>query len=153
MIRKEYSFKDRVQENDDASSIFTEHNLDATENSIENGIEVTKSIILAPFNSLEQDGYEEFLEEAEKHVAVKRIIKFKSKLREFDRRYERDNNSKLDNGVYVQPALNALSKAISPKNEEEKGRQHDLSRTGKGVVLPSGACQYIGMFRRRCNIK
>ena len=30
------------------------------------------------------------------------VIKFCSKLREFDRNYEKNNNGELDNGVYIE---------------------------------------------------
>ena len=35
-------------------------------------------------------------------VVSKKTIKFCSKLREYNRKYERENNSQQDNGVYVQ---------------------------------------------------
>ncbi len=106
-IRKEYSFKEKLDDElcdeDPSSSMFTEHNLDTTGNGDEVGAELSKSTILAPFNSLEPEESHSFhlLVEAAVH---KKVIKLSSKLREFDRRYERENNSQLDNGVYVQPA-------------------------------------------------
>jgi len=55
--------------------------------------------VLAPFNTNELSG-QEFIESI-KPLVVRRGIKFSSKLREVDRQYERDNNSKIDNGIYV----------------------------------------------------
>lgn len=68
---------------------------------------MNKSSILAPFNSNETDE-EEFADEVELLIESRKIIKFSSKLREVNRQYERDNNSNIDNGVYVQH-MNARS--------------------------------------------
>jgi len=100
-IKKEYSYKQKSQENsineDSNSSIFTEHNLDTTENDQD----LSKSTILAPFNSIESKETI-FMERVKRIAQNKKVIKFNSKIRECDRKYERNNNSKLDNGVYVQ---------------------------------------------------
>ena len=72
-------------------------------------------------------------------VLDKKVIKYRSKLREFNRKYERDNNSKLDNGVYVQGANGQetkkavpLTKTTGVKGEkEDKARQQGSGRLGK----------------------
>lgn len=105
-IRMEYDFKQKPvdesinSEND--SSIFTEHNLDITENSND----ISKSVILAPFNSIEKN-HEQFKQNIKKAIKRKQIIKLNPKLREIDRGYERDNNSQVDNGIYVKQIAEA----------------------------------------------
>eukprot|EP00826_Nyctotherus_ovalis_P044005 TRINITY_DN4706_c0_g1_i14.p2 TRINITY_DN4706_c0_g1~~TRINITY_DN4706_c0_g1_i14.p2 ORF type:complete len:110 (-),score=20.43 TRINITY_DN4706_c0_g1_i14:100-429(-) len=42
------------------------------------------------------------MEEMKELIVSRKSVKFCSKLREVDRQYERDNNSNIDNGVYVQ---------------------------------------------------
>jgi hypothetical protein len=118
-IRKEYDFKDRLLEKaeDASSSIFTEHNLDTTENGSDIGLDLSKSTILAPFNTPEAEE-KLFIENLEENMQSKKVVKFSSKIREFDRRYERDNNSQLDNGVYVQ-AINDLE---LPKSSNRKSK-------------------------------
>lgn len=111
-IRKEYDFKERLKDTSvsDSSSIFTVHNLD-TENSEE--MDVSKSIVLAPYNTNESDE-EELLHFTQPLFVSKRTIKFSSKLREVNRQYEKDNNSNIDNGIYVNPS-DKLSKPSHKK--------------------------------------
>lgn len=99
--------------------------MDTTENGTENGLDLTKSTILAPFNTPEPEE-KKFIIKIQKQLINKKIIKFSSKLREFDRRYERENNSQLDNGVYVQ----VVNDTQSPKTG---------SSTTKSKVLPQAA--------------
>lgn len=148
-IRQEYSFKEHSKEDsisdDTGSSIFTEHKLDTTENDAENDPDLSKSTVLAPFNSLEPNG-DEFIESVSKKAVNKRAIKFHSKLREFDRKYERNNNSQLDNGVYVQPVGGAstkgygkpppsLSTPSTPGQQSPKGSEH------KGLIPLTSFCK------------
>jgi hypothetical protein len=112
--------KDRTTNEDDVS-IFTVHNLDTSE-SAENGADMSKSTILAPFNSNEPHE-QEFVESVTPLVVPKRTLKFSSKLREFDRQYERNNNSKLDNGVYVSAPSNPGAK--DKTQPFSKGSSHD----------------------------
>jgi hypothetical protein len=125
-IRREYDFKERLKDASvsDTSSIFTVHNLD-TENSEDT--EMSKSIVLAPYNTNESDE-EELLSRVEPLVISKRIIKFSSKLREVDRQYEKDNNSNIDNGIYVDP----LNKINSPKIVY---RKHEHSSKSKSLYF------------------
>lgn len=106
-MRKEYDFKDRNKDSSlSESSLFTEHNLDTTVNKSN---EESKSEILAPFNTNEENS--RFMESVEPLIVSRKAIKFSSKLREINRRYERDNNSNNDNGIYV----NSLSSDIPTK--------------------------------------
>ncbi len=82
---------------------------------------MSRSVILAPFNSLEQD-QSAAQENARGLILPKKVIKFRSKLRELNRRYERDNNSKLDNGVYVQSAV-----SVAIKKGDEKASRARIS--------------------------
>lgn len=96
-IRRDYDFKERLKDSSVSSnsSIFTVHNLDTEANE-----ELSKSIVMAPYNTNES-GCEDFVEVP---VVSKRVIKFSSKLREVNREYERDNNSNIDNGIYLKSA-------------------------------------------------
>jgi len=118
-IRKEYDFKERLKDHSitEESSVFTVHNLDTTENA-DNDTDLSKSAILAPFNSNEGNE-KEFIESIKPLIISKKAIKFSSKLREVDRQYERDNNSKIDNGVYVQ----AIPSAHSPQASSTRSTQ------------------------------
>lgn len=97
-IRNEYNFKDRINDSDE--SIFTEYDLDNSKNSRDNDeMNLSKSIILAPYNSFAN--YDKCDDNEDIEIVDSKIVKFKSKLREYNRKYERDNNSKIDNGMYV----------------------------------------------------
>lgn len=130
-IRKEYDFREKAQDKsfieDSSCSIFTEHNLDTTENEGENGDDLSKSTILAPFNTPDPEG-DITRAELQKIVVSKKTIKFCSKLREYNRRYERDNNSQQDNGVYVQ----AIKEPVSTK--DMKTSQQTLSLNTKTTM-------------------
>jgi hypothetical protein len=95
---------ERLEESSDAS-ILTEHDLDSMNTSFaDNGMELSKSTVLGPFNSLDNSSCS-ILQKLDEECGLGKKIKFKSKLREVDRKYERDNNSKVDNGMYVKNAL------------------------------------------------
>ena len=100
-IRKEYDFRERLKDSSrsEDSSIFTTHNLTTTEN-VDSESEHSKSSILAPFNSNESNDYS-FMEDIKPMLVNRKMIKFCPKLREVNRQYERDNNSNIDNGVYL----------------------------------------------------
>lgn len=129
-IRSEYNFMERLEENSDAS-ILTEHDLDSVENSFaDNGAELSKSTILGPFNSLGNSSHSllQGLDNSSRQKPVdgefgfEKKIKFRPKLREVDRKYERNNNSKVDNGMYVKHSLKAnevLAKLARRKHKRE----------------------------------
>ena len=104
-IKREYDYKERLKDKtcSENSSIFTVHDLDTNE-SREVGLNLSKSVILAPFNTNENNN-SSLIDDMEPMVVSKKVIKFSSKLREVDRKYERDNNSNLDNGVYVKSVI------------------------------------------------
>lgn len=59
---------------------------------------------MAPYNSKEPNE-NIFIEAISPMIISKKAIKFCPKLREINRQYERNNNSKLDNGVYLSEAM------------------------------------------------
>ncbi len=125
-IKKENDYKERQKDaSADESSVFTVHGLDTTSAEAED--DMSKSTILAPFNSNEPN-QQSFLESVEPLVLNRRAIKFCSKLREVDRQYERDNNSKIDNGIYVQAAV-PVAGPLSPKSVSIKGLHTGLTRS------------------------
>lgn len=132
-LRKEHDFKERNKDlSVSESSLFTEHNLDTTTN--KSGDEGSRSDILAPFNTNEGEE-EDFIRSVEPLVVSRRTIKFSSKLREINRRYERDNNSNIDNGIYV----NAVTPDLAPKLHSSRSTvanstQSSSSQPDKQVV-------------------
>ncbi len=79
---------------------FTEGNIDSTQNALIKNI-TTKSVVLAPFNStLTELGLIEFAKLGDKTIPKKKIFRFKGRVKELDREYEKNNNGDLDNGVY-----------------------------------------------------
>ena len=93
-IKSQYDYNERLKDNSMSDdSVFTEYNLNTFDNS---GLDASKSVILAPYNTKE-----EFNEEIKSSIVDKKVIKFESKLREIDRKFERNNNSNIDNGIYT----------------------------------------------------
>lgn len=141
-IRRDYDFKERQRECSTSgdSSIFTVHNLDTETNEDE---ELSKSIVMAPYNTNESDE-ESFIETVEPLVVSRRVIKFSSKLREINREYERDNNSNIDNGIYVKPTAvvssriatkrDSLAKPSSNTNQRILSRMEEMGFDRKFVV-------------------
>ena len=79
---------------------FTEGNIDSTQNILIRNI-TTKSIVLAPFNSTLTDIGNSIFENMSKlAIPTKKIFKFKGRVKELDREYEKNNNGDVDNGVY-----------------------------------------------------
>eukprot|EP00826_Nyctotherus_ovalis_P026844 TRINITY_DN2093_c0_g1_i11.p1 TRINITY_DN2093_c0_g1~~TRINITY_DN2093_c0_g1_i11.p1 ORF type:complete len:213 (+),score=29.98 TRINITY_DN2093_c0_g1_i11:136-774(+) len=132
-IRREYDFRERGAGSED-SSVFTVHNLDTTDKD-ESEVDLSKSQVLAPFNTNEPDG-NEFIESITPLVVKKSTIKFLSKLREVNRQYERDNNSNIDNGIYVksmafkQPVKTALPISRTTSNQIDRGIVEEMEKMG-----------------------
>jgi len=67
---------------------------------------------------------------------TKKGIKFSSKLREVDRQYERDNNSNIDNGIYVRSMIfKEPTKSTSPisraaSNQANNKALEEMERMG-----------------------
>ena len=118
-LKKEYNIRlqrDNSVDSSMTSSIFTEHELNDTGNEFEEDSNLNKSFVLGPFNSIEQDSGK-LMREVEDKIINKKILKFESKLREYNRRYERDNNSKLDNGIYLNTELQINKNDIISKSK------------------------------------
>lgn len=79
---------------------FTEGNIDSTQNALIKNV-TTKSVVLAPFNSTLSDiQFSLFKDMVSQTILKKKILKFKGRVKELDREYEKNNNGDLDNGVY-----------------------------------------------------
>ena len=140
VIKREYDFKERLSDSalSETSSVFTVHNLNTTEN---NDDDMSKSDILAPFNTNENDTMEndtmenDTMENIEPLIVSRRIIKFSPKLREFNRRYERDNNSNIDNGIYVQSlSSNNSPRAFSTRSTSSNTMQSSYTQIDKQII-------------------
>lgn len=131
-IKKEYDFREREVSSGE-SSVFTVYDLDSADN-YESEANLDKSQVLAPFNTTEPDE-EEFIESI-KPLVVKKAIRFMPKLREANRQYERDNNSRIDNGVYVHSmtfkqrveAAQHISRTTS--SQIDKGIMEEMEKMG-----------------------
>ena len=114
-LKREFDFRERLNDSSISdSSVFTVHNLE-TENS--DTEELSKSVVLAPYNTNESDEEEEeeFIDSIEPMIMSKRTIKFASKIREVNRQYEKDNNSNINNGIYLQAANPITSQKVQHK--------------------------------------
>jgi len=133
-IKKEYDFKERLNDSSfsEESSLFTVHNLDTSENNGANE-DLSKSDILAPFNTNE-DNSDKFLKSIEPMIMSRKMLKFSSKLRDVNRKYERDNNSNIDNGVYIQGAQLASPRTYSGKSTATTTIQTPSNQIDKQVL-------------------
>jgi len=133
--RLKYDFNERLKGESSSimeeTSVFTEYNLEATESATS---DLSKSTVLAPFNTNVPDE-NEMLETIKPLIISKKNIKFYSKLREIDRQYERDNNSNIDNGIYVQRVSTTGSfKRHSARSTEASTLQTYSSQIDKKVL-------------------
>lgn len=79
---------------------FTEGNINSTQNMLIKNI-TTKSVVLAPFNSTLTDFNLFYPDGSPKILPAKNsMLKFKGRVKELDREYEKNNNGDVDNGVY-----------------------------------------------------
>lgn len=87
-----------VPESKSGSDWFIEQNIDSSQSELTRNIS-SKSIILAPFNSSQN-------EDSESHETITEVIipnnpiKLCAKVKDIDIQYERNNNCNVDNGVY-----------------------------------------------------
>jgi hypothetical protein len=133
-IKKEYDFKERLNGSSfsEESSLFTVHNLDTSENN-EASDDLSKSDVLAPFNTNE-DNSDKFLKSIEPMIVSRKMLKFSSKLREVNRKYERDNNSNIDNGVYIQGTQLGSPRMYSAKSTATTTIQTASNQIDKQVL-------------------
>lgn len=122
IIRTEFTYNDtrRLNRNmKNESTVFTEHNLDSTHNSLVIN-QTTKSVILAPFNSTKTHLSD--LHDSIKDIMFRKgeVFKLCAKVRDIDRQYEFNNNCELDNGVYNRFVNEEDKKEEEDKLEEEK---------------------------------
>lgn len=99
-------------------SLFTEQRIDSTltEANMNN---TSKSVIFAPFNSVENEEGEMGNECVEKKL----VIRFAAKVRDIDRQYEKNNNGDIDNGVY--------NKFVRCSTEEENAEGNECKEEDK----------------------
>eukprot|EP01022_Parablepharisma_sp_SALTPOND_P013440 TRINITY_DN17_c0_g1_i1.p4 TRINITY_DN17_c0_g1~~TRINITY_DN17_c0_g1_i1.p4 ORF type:complete len:463 (+),score=67.94 TRINITY_DN17_c0_g1_i1:1612-3000(+) len=110
-IVKDFSCSKRVKAEGEDTVLFTEQNIDSTQNDLTRNI-TTKSIILAPFNSTQSDLSETKYRQARVYEKGE-ILKFGAKVRDADRQYEKNNNGDLDNGVYNKMVCATHQKSVS----------------------------------------
>ena len=129
-IEKEFCYSKKLKlpnSNDTESDIFTELNIDTTQNELLKNAS-TKSLILAPFNSSQTNAHAN--SEKEAAVLPKKAIKFSPQVKDLDRQYEKNNNCELDNGVY--------NKMICDSESKRSGT-FDMLDSFKGASSPMAA--------------
>ena len=101
---------------------FTEGNLESTQNALAKNI-TTKSIVLAPFNSTMTSIFN--LSGSLDHLPAKnKLFKFRGRVKELDREYEKQNNGELDNGVYNRNTESLLQSSRQTEDERiDQGEQ------------------------------
>lgn len=126
---------------------FTEGNIDSTQNALIKNI-TTKSVVLAPFNStLTESGLQLFSKLGDVAVPKKGIFKFRGRVKELDREYEKNNNGDLDNGVYnrnTESLLESIHDSIQDlANNQERHEEnsddeivnaHDVTEVDQVVI-------------------
>lgn len=105
-----------------------------TTNKDDSDSDISKSQVLAPFNTVESSA-NEFIESIEPLV-VKNDIKFSSKLREVNRQYERNNNSNIDNGIYVKSMT--LKQPIKSANVKSRATLNQINNKVLEQMLKMG---------------
>jgi len=68
------------------------------------------------------------------------VIKFCSKLREFDRNYEKNNNGELDNGVYIECEYSNYSINLPEYHKEDEEKED------KPIIIPERASSLLSVF-------
>ena len=99
-IIKKDCWKNSKQESEEIT-LFTEQGIESTRNELIKN-DMTKSVILAPFNTTQSHTNIEDLPMSGCDLIDKRlIINFSDNIRDIDRQFEKNNNSNIDNGVYT----------------------------------------------------
>ena len=122
---------------------FTEGNINSTQNELVKNI-TTKSVVLAPFNSTMTDlQMSVFADMPSQIVVKKKVIRFKGRVKELDREYEKNNNGDLDNGVYnrnTESLLESVQDSIQDlvgdreEGEWEVVNAHDVSEFDHVII-------------------
>ena len=107
----------RFAKNEDIKENFTMSNLNSDNISKEEINQNTKSIILAPYNTIKH--FNNYFDDDfdEKNIQIKlenNILLFGNKVKEFNRNYELNNNGECDNGILINTkSSNSLSSIIN----------------------------------------
>ena len=162
-IRNEFTYNQRANRNQTLtegpintldSDWFIEQSIDASQSDLTRNIS-TKSIILAPFNST-LSHQSDIPESIESLIVDRKVMKLSSKVKDVDRVYERNNNSKIDNGVYNDCSYDTQNSEVlieldpfggngsfedeckeEEKNEPEIKIHEDIRRTVQQMLLNS----------------
>eukprot|EP01022_Parablepharisma_sp_SALTPOND_P008189 TRINITY_DN135349_c2_g1_i1.p1 TRINITY_DN135349_c2_g1~~TRINITY_DN135349_c2_g1_i1.p1 ORF type:complete len:1128 (-),score=119.65 TRINITY_DN135349_c2_g1_i1:2063-5362(-) len=125
LLGKEYCYSDKAKRKDggETNTLFTEQNIDSTQNELTKN-NTTKSVILAPFNSTrtDQNTSKDYIARGCAMKDKREIIKFAAKVRDIDRQYEKNNNGDVDNGVY--------NKFVCDSSDENNNNEISSSEDG-----------------------
>ena len=150
IMRNEFTYNDtrRLNRNNEGDDLFTEHNLESTQNALLKNVS-TKSVILAPFNSTVSHVSSEEPQSrplAKKNEALHsstdmfrkgEVLKFNARVREADRQYEQNNNCELDNGVYNKFYEESEKEEEKGGGKEEKKSEDSLENSFKASTIRS----------------
>lgn len=110
------------------NTLFSEQNVDSTINEL-NKNNMTKSIILAPYNStFSEDQTAHKLDEDCDFIDKALAMKFSVNVKDIDRQFEKNNNFDIDNGVYTKFIFS--SKEENKEKDVEEGADNSDSEIG-----------------------
>ena len=131
----------RFAKNEDIKENFTMSNLNSDEISKEEINQNTKSIILAPYNTIKHfnNYYDDDFDEINVKIKLENhILLFGNKVKEFNRNYELNNNGECDNGILINTkSSNSINSIINNSanlnvndnivdDDNEKNKKNDL---------------------------
>ncbi len=143
-INKEYAYS---QKREDTDTIFTEQNIDTSQSELTRN-NTSKSLILAPFNSVIEEGKDE---EKPDFCEKRRMIKFAARVKEVDRQYEKNNNGDVDNGVYNKCAYstnksNNAEPAVDVKGDKDQDENNNNDGNDDGKTLDAHSDLYMSLI-------
>ena len=135
----------RFAKNEDIKENFTMSNLNSDDISKEEINQNTKSIILAPYNTIKHfnNYYDDDFDEINVKIKLENhILLFGNKVKEFNRNYELNNNGECDNGILINTKssnsinsiinnsanLNLNDNIVDDDNEKNKKNDFYLSK-------------------------
>ena len=135
----------RFAKNEDIKENFTMSNLNSDDISKEEINQNTKSIILAPYNTIKHfnNYYDDDFDEINVKIKLENhILLFGNKVKEFNRNYELNNNGECDNGILINTKssnsinsiinnsanLNVNDNIVDDDNEKNKKNDFYLSK-------------------------
>eukprot|EP00826_Nyctotherus_ovalis_P035294 TRINITY_DN301_c0_g4_i1.p1 TRINITY_DN301_c0_g4~~TRINITY_DN301_c0_g4_i1.p1 ORF type:complete len:485 (-),score=132.32 TRINITY_DN301_c0_g4_i1:42-1496(-) len=160
-----FHVKENVKLGQQSISLFTEQNIDSTQNGLMRN-NTSRSLILAPFNTTRSDKAAPCLDPSLAARPKNEVVSFNPKVRDADRQYEKNNNLDVDNGVYNEFVCNSEDKNESLEgsssgdlsdSEEKEVEKEELAdvKEKKGAIDESALAEmkrfgYTAEYVRSC---